>query len=121
MKSAWQRHLGKVGCPRCSAKYHEPVIGSYRCLNCGFREDVEQALVRTCREQAEGEPTKEEIAKYAGITLDRLEKVHRDLKEELYKLEQEKHACSKCGSIIMYGRYCESCKKEMMGDMFRLF
>ncbi len=121
MKDAWQRHLGKVDCPRCGAKYHEPVIGSYRCSNCGFRENVEQALVRTCREQAEGEPTREEIAKYAGITLERLVLVDKALKEEMDKLEQDKRGCVKCGSTIMHGRYCEECKKELMGDMLRLF
>ena len=121
MKSAWQKQLGKVYCPRCNAKYHEPVFGSYNCENCGFRENVDQALVRTCHEQAEGDVAKTDIAKFAGITVDKVDIVHQELRVEFDKLEHDKRACAKCGSIIMYGRYCEECKQETVGDMLRLF
>lgn len=121
MQHAWKRHLGEVDCPRCGAKYHDPEIGSYRCSNCGLRENIEQALVRTCYKRASPDVTKEEIAKFAGIAVERVDIVKRAVKADLDKLEQEKRPCAKCRKSIMYGRYCDQCKKDMVGNMFNAF
>lgn len=110
---AWQKHLGEIKCPRCGEVYHKPEFGSYRCLKCGFYEKIEPGLVRSCYEQAGGVATKKEVTDYTGITENRLEKVHKELKKELDKLEQDKHSCNKCGKTIMYGRYCEQCKQKL--------
>ena len=117
MKIAWQKHLGEVNCPRCGEVYHKPELGSYRCLKCGFYEKVDPGLVRSCYEQAGGVTTKKEATTYAGITEKRLDQVHKELRDEFDKLERDKHACNKCGTTIMYGRYCEKCKRQLANSI----
>ena len=78
-------------------------------------------LVRTCYKSAAPDVTKEEIAKFAGITVERVDIVKRAVKADLDKLEQDKRPCAKCRKTIMYGRYCGQCKKDMVGNMFNAF
>ncbi len=120
-KYAWQEHLGEVKCPRCNHKYFKPEFGFYECSYCGFHENVEQALTRCYYEQSEGIITKKEIAEYAGMSEEFVEAVNKGLGAELEMLELDRRTCVKCGEVIMYGRYCEKCKWELLGDIRRTY
>ena len=116
-KFTWQEHMGKIKCPRCNCKYTKPEFGFYECVNCGLHENIEQALVRTYYYESRESTMKEELTECISLSGEEIELVCKKIDESLEKLELEKHTCAKCGKIIMYGRYCESCKKELLGDI----
>ena len=113
--------LKVIKCPRCGTKYGPQEMGYHECSNCGFRETKECALVRDCYEKVSGDITTKEVAKYAGISEKEVEEVKKMLSLELKDLEDHKHRCNKCGTSILYGRYCQNCKKDLLGDLRSTF
>ena len=109
--------LHAIKCPRCGTKYGPQEMGYYECTNCGFREAKECGLVRDCYEKIQGEVTAKEVAEYTGISEKVVTEVTKMLRLELKDLEDHVHKCNKCGTRIMYGRYCQDCKKDLLGGL----
>ncbi len=104
--------LEEIKCPRCGTKYSRPELGVYVCSVCRFHERMDCAVVRS-RYENRKDITIEEAVETAGVEPNRMERIKRELRMGMNGLENSKHHCQKCGTLIVYGRFCENCKKRI--------